>query len=119
MKGEGQGVHEDQPIAPATSVGSAGGPGREQTLLRHARREGLVILAVWALCLLWSNLGGYLFGYRIPARSLHLIWGMPDWVFWFVVLPWAVCLIFSIWFCFAFMADDDLGQDQGPGDGHA
>ena len=44
---------------------------------------------------------------------------MPDWVFWAVVLPWGVILLFSAWFCFAFMADDDLGRDpEERGDGH-
>ena len=60
-------------------------PGKEQQLLRHARREGLLIMAVWA-----------------------------------VVLPWGLVLLFSAWFCFGFMADDDLGRDpEEKGDGHA
>ena len=42
---------------------------------------------------------------------MTLILGMPDWVFWAVVFPWGLALLFSIWFCFFFMADDDLGQD--------
>ena len=33
--------------------------------------------------------------------------------------PWLVALAFSVWFCFAFMADDDLGQDPGEEAGHA
>jgi hypothetical protein len=41
---------------------------------------------------------------------------MPDWVFWSVVLPWGLCFLLSIWFCFWYMADDDLGQDvEEPG----
>ena len=85
-------------------------PGKEQQLLRHARREGLVIMAVWAVALAWSVGAGYVLGYD-PQREIGLILGMPDWVFWAVVLPWGLILLFSAWFCFAFMADDDLGRD--------
>jgi Protein of unknown function (DUF997) len=85
--------------------------GKEQQLLRHARREGLVIMVVWAAALVWSVTSAYVLGYHRDADTLTLILGIPDWVFWSVVLPWGLCLAFSVWFCFGFMADDDLGQD--------
>jgi hypothetical protein len=91
---------------------------KEQQLLRHARREGLVIMVVWGACLIWSMAVGYFLGYRREAADMSLILGMPDWVFWSVVLPWGLCLAFSIWFCFAFMLDDDLGQDQDEESSH-
>ncbi|HJT79534.1 MAG TPA: DUF997 family protein [Gemmataceae bacterium] len=94
-------------------------PGKEQQLLRHARRESLLIMALWALCLVWSVGSAYVLGYNRDPDTVRLILGMPDWVFWSVVLPWALCLLFSVWFCFAFMADDDLGQDPDEGHGHA
>jgi hypothetical protein len=112
-------------------------PGREQRLLRNARREGLVILAAWAIALVWCVGGSYLGGYRrdpdvaglalgasyVAYRShleeMSLILGMPAWVFWSIVLPWALCLLFSVWFCFRFMADDDLGRDRDEGPDHA
>ncbi len=93
--------------------------GKEQQLLRHARREGFLIIIVWALALLWSITAGYLLGYRRSADEMSLVLGMPDWVFWAVVLPWGIALVFSAWFCFGFMADDDLGQDAGDEGGHA
>jgi hypothetical protein len=90
--------------------------GREQRLLRHARREGLVIMSAWAVALLWSVGVSYLFGYGREARAIGLVLGMPDWVFWGVAFPWGLCLLLSVWFCFRYMADDDLGQDrEGPG----
>jgi hypothetical protein len=93
--------------------------GREQKLLRHARREGLLIMAVWAAALIWSVGSGYVLGYTRRPQNIGLILGMPDWVFWSVVLPWGTCLGFSAWFCFAYMADDDLGHDPEEGDGRA
>jgi hypothetical protein len=86
-------------------------PRKEQRLLQNARREALVIMIVWALALVWSCLVSYFFGYSRPPTDIGLILGMPDWVFWGIFLPWALCLAFSVWFCFRFMADDDLGAD--------
>ena len=85
--------------------------GREQRLLRHARREGLMLLGAWAVALVWTISVSYLGGYNRAARDIGLILGMPDWVFWGVALPWGLCLLFSAWFCFRIMADDDLGRD--------
>jgi hypothetical protein len=93
-------------------------PGKEQKLLRNARREGLLIMLVWLATLVWSVGAGYYLGYNLKPEEIRLILGMPAWVFWSVVLPWIVCLVFSVWFCFFYMADDDLGQDPDEGEGH-
>ncbi len=93
--------------------------GKEQQLLRNARREGLLIMMVWAAALIWSVGSGYVLGYHQPPQEIGLILGIPAWVFWSVVLPWGTCLVFSVWFCFAYMADDDLGQDPEERDGNA
>jgi hypothetical protein len=85
--------------------------GKEQQLLRHARREALLIMAIWAVALLWSVGSGYVLGYQRQPAEIGLILGIPDWVLWSVVLPWGICLALSVWFCFAYMADDDLGHD--------
>lgn len=75
-------------------------------------------MAAWALALVWSVGAGYVLGYQRDADSIRLILGMPDWVFWSVAVPWVVCFLFSTWFCFFFMADDDLGRDRAGEDGH-
>jgi len=92
--------------------------GNEQRLLRNARREGTLIMFVWVAALIWSVGCAYVMGYDRDPASMELILGMPDWVFWSVALPWAICLAFSAWFCFRYMSDDDLGEDTG-GPGHA
>ena len=105
----------------------------EVRLVRHARREAAVVLAVWAAALLWSVGYCYLHGYRHDETSwvvrqglagvrtaddLRLVAGFPDWVFVGVLVPWVLCTAFTITFCF-FMADDDLGPArEGTADGH-
>jgi hypothetical protein len=91
---------------------------KEQQLLRNARREGLIIMAVWAAALAWTVGFCYSRGYHRAPEQIQLVFGFPDWVFWGIVLPWALCLAFSFWFCFFFMADDDLGQDRDEGPTH-
>jgi hypothetical protein len=92
--------------------------GKEQQLLRHARREGLVIMGVWLIALVWTVGSSYLLGYQRPADAIGLVLGMPDWVFWSIVLPWGLSIAFSVWFCFGYMADDDLGHDPEENAGH-
>jgi hypothetical protein len=78
----------------------------------------MLIMVVWTVCLLWSTSVALVAGYGRDAADIGLIWGIPDWVFWGVVLPWGLCLVFSVWFCFGYVADDDLGQDRPEGAGH-
>jgi hypothetical protein len=84
---------------------------REQQLLRHAKREGLLLMAVWALALAWSVGYSRFFGYSDKVEDVGLIFGVPEWVIWGIAVPWLVCFLFTVWFCFFFMADDDLGKD--------
>src|SRR5205823_5763649 len=44
---------------------------REQRLLRNARREGLVIIGLWAVVLLWSTISSYVMGYQPRVRELQ------------------------------------------------
>jgi hypothetical protein len=93
-------------------------PAKEQRLLRNARREGLLIMAVWAAALVWTVSYCYHAGYHRPVETVALILGMPNWVFWGVVLPWGICFLFATWFCFGYMKDDDLGEDPQEGSEH-
>ncbi len=93
-------------------------PAKEQRLLLNARREGLLIMLVFAAAVIWTVTSGYFLGYRRNPADMAIILGMPDWIFWSVVLPWGLCTLFSTWFCFGFMADDDLGQDPVESTGH-
>src|SRR5438270_923310 len=86
-------------------------------VLRHARREGLIIIAAWLASTIYCCSYAYLYGYSSPRRPLgpgdvQPILGMPSWVFWGIMLPWGVCAAFTFWFAGWYMADDDLGSDH-------
>lgn len=84
----------------------------EQQTYWHAQRETLVIVVVWVLAMVYVLTYCYLFGYPPADGQVRLVWGMPSWVFWGVVLPWLACDLITMWFCFWFMVEDDLGEDR-------
>ncbi len=78
----------------------------------HARREAVVILAVWTVCLVWTTLVYWTWGHGRSPAEVEFYWGIPDWVFVGVMAPWVVVDVFTAWFCFVYMRDDDLGTAQ-------
>jgi hypothetical protein len=111
-------------------------PETPRRLFRNARREALVVLAVWGLALLWVLGYCYLRGYQHAEDSLvvrlglaeprqpdefEALAGFPEWVLFGIVLPWLACSAFTVWFGVFGMSDDDLGADkeeEGHGPGH-
>ena len=76
--------------------------------LRHSRREAIVILIAFAFLLIWSITFCYLVGYRPVDGPIGKVLGMPAWVFWGIGVPWLTANLFTVWFCFRFMANDPL-----------
>lgn len=92
-------------------------PRPTDAVLRHARREALVIFAAWTSCAIYCCSYSYFFGYIRPDRPLgpgdvRPTFGMPSWVFWGVMVPWVVAAAFTLAFVAFGMADDDLGADH-------
>ena len=89
----------------------------EDPVYRNAKREAWIILCAWVAATTYCCAYSYLFGYIRPGRSLTLadvrpIFGVPSWFFNGVLVPWGVCLVFTIWFAGWSMRDDDLGRDH-------
>ena len=80
----------------------------------HSRKEAIIIFCVWAVALVWAVPYCYFYGYASLAspESLQTVWGIPNWVFWGVAFPWLLADLFTVWFCFFYMADDDLGEER-------
>lgn len=90
---------------------------REDVVLRHSRREALVVCVVWALAATVTCGVSYWLGYARPglqpgAGDVRPIAGIPFWFFWGVLAPWAACAVFAWWFAGLFMKEDDLGKDH-------
>ena len=88
---------------------------RDAATFRHARREALVIFCAWACALLWAVPYCYLTGFTTAGVSaepaeIPLVMGIPSWVFWGIAVPWLAADVFTVWFCFFYMKDDDLGE---------
>jgi len=75
-----------------------------------ARREALMILAMWAVCLVWSVACSHVLGRVDDQAALETVLGLPRWVFWGVCVPWTVAAAASIGFSLFIMRDADLGE---------
>lgn len=84
----------------------------EDPLLRSARREALATLVLTLVALTYTIGYTAAFGYGRSVESLTFIGGVPDWVFWGIVVPWLVCLAASWWFSYLFIEDDALEQAE-------
>lgn len=92
----------------------------DDPLLVSARREALVTLAIWASALAYTV--GYYATHAFPPPDAsgvqpmpELIWGVPAWVVWGVLLPWCVCTALTFFMTGYFMTDGDLGPDADEG----
>ena len=79
----------------------------------HSRREAIVILVLWAVCLAWTVGYSYLTGYHVDG-PVSITLGMPTWVFKGVFVPWIAATIVSVVYALWFIADDDLGEHEMP-----
>src|SRR5262245_69702 len=70
----------------------------EDRVYLSSRREALVVLVVFVLSMIWTVGYCYLYGYGGDIRQLKFVLGFPSWVFWGVVMPWGVCIAFSLFF---------------------
>jgi hypothetical protein len=83
----------------------------------HSRREAVIIFCVWLAALLWTVPYCYLNGFtqNFEFQQFETVLGIPHWVFWGVAMPWLAADAFTIWFCFFYMVDDDLGEEGEAG----
>lgn len=78
----------------------------------HSRREAIVIFFVWLAGLLWAVPFCYFNGFlgNVEPGEITTTLGMPTWLFWGIFVPWIVADVVTMWFCFCYMKDDDLGE---------
>lgn len=94
-----------------SSAEKAGGAAPlEDPVLVSARREAVIVLALWAAAFAWTV--GYCarYGYQ-PEPRPPLVLGIPSWIMWGIFVPWTVCTVLSTLLAWLLMTDDDLGED--------
>lgn len=110
----------------------------QDPLYRNSLREARLILIIWFLCGIITVTICYLFGYlshepdlnstgpdlvnifgsfekfdRTPeSLTTPLGLGIPDWIFYGIVIPWLVCIGFTFWFCLSYFSEDELDDDE-------
>lgn len=86
-------------------------------VLRNARREAVIIGLFWLSATAFCCSYCYFYGYPggagpLGPADIRPVFGMPSWFFWGVIVPWAACSAFTLWFAGFYMTDDDLGKDH-------
>ena len=84
----------------------------EDPVLTSARREAIVVGLTWLCAMTYSVTYCYWFGYGRPASDLKFVLGFPDWIFYGLVIPWVICIMFSFYFGAFYMRDEKLGDDH-------
>ncbi len=111
----------------------------DDPIYHNALREAKFITFLWTCCFFYTVIYCYLYGYltheSLPSStgpavgqvvgllesfnrdpqsvSYPLGLGIPDWVFYGVVLPWGVCVVISVWYCLVMFVEDDLSDSAG------
>jgi len=83
----------------------------------HSRREAVIIFCLWVTALIWVVPFCYFNGYggNVDPGTISMIMGIPMWLFWGIFVPWLTADAFTIWFCFFYMKDDELGESNEGG----
>src|SRR5438105_2083861 len=84
----------------------------EDPALISARREALLVFAIWLAACVYSVGVCYCFGYERDVTTLTYVLGFPDWVFWGVVMPWTVCTVVCFGLAYFVITDEHLGEVQ-------
>ena len=94
-------------------------PPSSRPLVFGARREALIVAAVWLATMSYNAWYGYTHAQGRTLENITFVFGFPDWIFWGFVVPWFVCLAFQYIFAYFIMKDDPLGEDETAGIEHS
>ena len=97
----------------SSATNSDSGQWEYTAVFLNSRREAIIIFCVWAAMLVWAVPYCYWNGYvdDFSVDNFETMMGVPKWVFIGIVAPWLVADVFTTWFCFCYMKDDDLGGE--------
>ena len=73
-------------------------------------QEAKLAAAVFLLAFFYCATAVAMLGYPGPDErppEAALIWGIPEWVFWGLFLPWLVLMGVTWWFALFFLRDDE------------
>lgn len=85
-------------------------PSPPSTLVASARREALLCGVIFVCAITYTISTCVRMGYRDPSAPLEFVMGFPDWIFYGVICPWAVCTAIAGLFSFVIMKDHELGE---------
>ena len=81
---------------------------------RQARRE------FWVMIVTWIVFAGWTLGYNSLSSQggegpVEVLFDLPRWVIFGVVIPWILAVSVTVWFALCFMKDTPLGEEEEGG----
>lgn len=77
----------------------------------HSVKEAKELIIAFLVFMIWSVGVSYFLGYN-PGPEIKTVFGIPMWVFWGIAVPWGTANLYTIFFCFRRMANDQLIESQ-------
>ena len=75
---------------------------------RQSRKELWFMLVSWAVFLIWTLSYNSTHAFDMEKSGIDPIIGMPQWVFFGILVPWVAALVLTICFAMFFMKDTEL-----------
>ena len=67
---------------------------------RRTRLEAIVAVLIWLAASVWTLTAAHLLSAERPVR---LVGGVPHWIVWGVLLPWATAFAVHLWYSLVFV----------------
>ena len=86
---------------------SANSSGRKKTHYQLSVKEFKFAFFTTMIYILLSCAISYFLGYNKPVGEIPIIWGIPSWALFGVVIPWVLMVLLTIVYGFFVMEGDD------------
>ncbi|MET3617790.1 putative membrane protein YesL [Peptoniphilus olsenii] len=70
---------------------------KEYETCKREFKKGVIATIIYILC---STILSYTLGYKQTFTDMTLILGFPAWIFYSVLIPWILIVIYTVYFAF-------------------
>lgn len=85
----------------------------EDPVVSDSRREAVLTLILFAIAASYTVGYSTLFGYDRDFESMTFVLGVPDWVFWGIIVPWCACTLAG-WLLSIFVIRNNVLEEAAP-----
>lgn len=79
---------------------------------RQSRKEFLAMVGCWIAFAIWTLGYNSMCAFDAESSADNPVLGMPRWVVFGILVPWAIALCLTVWFALRFMQDTSLDPED-------